>query len=274
MNAKAVGLGCIVGKRVAQHIPGIEDVLSSERPLTREDRRFLSQVLPKLPELRIPLSEDVIDAFMTAYRALEDRPTTWEPVLITEARYAQERERRIGERWEVSEQHRKRLQQIYDEGRIAAFDRSRVPAKELVIGTLIPREHAIAYLKRCHIQYGDGGAELRTDEQAAEELLSNDAGGVEVPEIQSARSVVAPMPVAPKPVAQAPAISRGPVLRIKQVAERTSLSRATLYAMMDPKSPSYDPRFPTKIHLSSRSVGYLQSDVDAWIQGRLSAENQ
>ena len=78
----ATGLACITGKVVAQRIPGVEETLLSEEPLTSEDRRVLRQLLPKLPELRVPLSEDVIGAFTSAYRALDDRPA-WEPVLIT-----------------------------------------------------------------------------------------------------------------------------------------------------------------------------------------------
>ncbi|MBB6580910.1 AlpA family phage regulatory protein [Ralstonia solanacearum] len=53
------------------------------------------------------------------------------------------------------------------------------------------------------------------------------------------------------------------VLRVKQLVERTNLSRATLYVLM-----SSDPTFPPKIKLTARSVGFLESDVDAWITSR------
>ncbi|WP_411376566.1 helix-turn-helix transcriptional regulator [Burkholderia pseudomallei] len=45
--------------------------------------------------------------------------------------------------------------------------------------------------------------------------------------------------------------------------ERTNLSRATLYVLM-----SSDPTFPRKIKLTARSIGFLESDVDAWITRR------
>jgi prophage regulatory protein len=58
------------------------------------------------------------------------------------------------------------------------------------------------------------------------------------------------------------------ILRIKQLIERTSLSRATLYVLM-----SSDPTFPKKIQLTARSVGFLESEVDAWIAARVELRN-
>ncbi|MGD7190368.1 helix-turn-helix transcriptional regulator [Ralstonia pseudosolanacearum] len=53
------------------------------------------------------------------------------------------------------------------------------------------------------------------------------------------------------------------ILRMKQLVERTGLSRATLYVLM-----STDPTFPAKIKLTARSVGFLESHVDQWIASR------
>ncbi|ONF11066.1 hypothetical protein AQ960_17655 [Burkholderia pseudomallei] len=53
------------------------------------------------------------------------------------------------------------------------------------------------------------------------------------------------------------------ILRMKQLIERTNLSRATLYVLM-----SSDPTFPRKIKLTARSIGFLESEVDAWITRR------
>lgn len=50
------------------------------------------------------------------------------------------------------------------------------------------------------------------------------------------------------------------ILRMKQLIERTRLSRATLYVLM-----ASDPTFPRKIKLTARTVGWLESEVDAWI---------
>jgi prophage regulatory protein len=53
------------------------------------------------------------------------------------------------------------------------------------------------------------------------------------------------------------------ILRMKQLIERTSLSRATLYALM-----SSDPTFPHKIKLTARSIGFLEIEIDEWITKR------
>lgn len=55
------------------------------------------------------------------------------------------------------------------------------------------------------------------------------------------------------------------VLRIKEVIERTGLSRSTLYALM--KS---DPAFPRKVSLSVRTTGVIEHQLDAWIALRAS----
>jgi predicted DNA-binding transcriptional regulator AlpA len=56
------------------------------------------------------------------------------------------------------------------------------------------------------------------------------------------------------------------ILRMKQLVQRTKLSRATLYALI-----ATDPTFPRKIKLSTRTVGYIESEVDAWIASRIAA---
>lgn len=56
------------------------------------------------------------------------------------------------------------------------------------------------------------------------------------------------------------------ILRMKQLVERTKLSRATLYALI-----ASDPTFPRKIQLTTRTVGWLESEVDAWISSRASS---
>ena len=53
------------------------------------------------------------------------------------------------------------------------------------------------------------------------------------------------------------------ILRMKHLIERTNLSRATLYVLM-----ANDPSFPKKIKLTARSIGFLESEVDAWIESR------
>jgi prophage regulatory protein len=53
------------------------------------------------------------------------------------------------------------------------------------------------------------------------------------------------------------------ILRMRQLIERTNLSRSTLYVLM-----SEDPTFPQKIKLTARVIGFLESEVDTWIRIR------
>lgn len=58
------------------------------------------------------------------------------------------------------------------------------------------------------------------------------------------------------------------IIRRRQVEARTGLSRSTIYARItpNPKRPShYDPTFPKPVAIGSRSVGWIASEVDAWI---------
>ncbi|WP_410498649.1 helix-turn-helix transcriptional regulator [Chitinibacter sp. S2-10] len=57
------------------------------------------------------------------------------------------------------------------------------------------------------------------------------------------------------------------ILRRKQLQVRLGLARSTLYAKLNPNSASYDPTFPRpfKLGAGARLVGWLESDVEAWI---------
>lgn len=53
------------------------------------------------------------------------------------------------------------------------------------------------------------------------------------------------------------------LLRMAEVTRTTGLSRATLYRMMNAGT------FPQAIPLTATAVGWLQSEVAAWIAGRV-----
>jgi prophage regulatory protein len=53
------------------------------------------------------------------------------------------------------------------------------------------------------------------------------------------------------------------VLRLPSVKERTGLSRSTLYLRIAAGS------FPAPISLGGRAVGWLESEVEGWIAGRI-----
>lgn len=58
------------------------------------------------------------------------------------------------------------------------------------------------------------------------------------------------------------------ILRRKQVEARTGLSRSTIYSKLkrNPKRPSdYDSTFPTPVSVGAKAVGWIESELDAWL---------
>lgn len=60
------------------------------------------------------------------------------------------------------------------------------------------------------------------------------------------------------------------ILRRKQVEKRTGLPRSSIYAKLDPNSPAtFDPTFPKQIAIGARAVGWLESEIEAWLARRV-----
>lgn len=63
------------------------------------------------------------------------------------------------------------------------------------------------------------------------------------------------------------------IIRMKQVIEKTGLSRSTIYARLDKSSTVYDSTFPKQVNLcpESRSrsgaVGWFEEEIDEWLAG-------
>lgn len=55
------------------------------------------------------------------------------------------------------------------------------------------------------------------------------------------------------------------ILKINEVVQKCNLSRATIYKKIK------EGTFPKQIKLSERSSGWLESEVDEWIQSRIKA---
>ena len=53
------------------------------------------------------------------------------------------------------------------------------------------------------------------------------------------------------------------ILRLPSVIERTGLSRSTIYLMMSKN------KFPLPISLGDRAVGWLEEDINRWIEQRI-----
>ena len=55
------------------------------------------------------------------------------------------------------------------------------------------------------------------------------------------------------------------LLRLKTVKEKTSLSRSSIYQMMDKGL------FPRSIAIGSRAVAWTDESIEEWIQSRINA---
>lgn len=65
------------------------------------------------------------------------------------------------------------------------------------------------------------------------------------------------------------------ILRRDEVQARTGLSRSTIYDRIPPKSLYYYPTFPRSIDAGcGRAVGWIEGEVNGWIQGRIIASCQ
>lgn len=51
------------------------------------------------------------------------------------------------------------------------------------------------------------------------------------------------------------------ILRLPAVKARTGLSRSTVYQFMSRN------QFPQPVHLGSRAIGWLESEIEDWIAG-------
>lgn len=55
------------------------------------------------------------------------------------------------------------------------------------------------------------------------------------------------------------------LLRRQQVEVILSLSRASIYARLNPKDKGYDPGFPRPIKVGAATVRWRQSEIEAYI---------
>ncbi|MDI1276707.1 AlpA family transcriptional regulator [Methylobacter sp.] len=55
------------------------------------------------------------------------------------------------------------------------------------------------------------------------------------------------------------------IIRLPQTIKKTGLSRSTIYSLIKAGN------FPKQIRLSVRAMGFLESELDAWITSRAAA---
>lgn len=56
------------------------------------------------------------------------------------------------------------------------------------------------------------------------------------------------------------------VLRIKDLMKKIGMARSTIYDRINPMSPRYDSSFPKPIKLGLSAVGWLEHEIDVWLE--------
>ncbi len=67
------------------------------------------------------------------------------------------------------------------------------------------------------------------------------------------------------------------IIRLPEVKRRTGLSRSSVYAKISRKSDrvsDQDPLFPKPIPLGTRAVGWLESEIDAWVAAKAASRDE
>ncbi|MGE6323323.1 helix-turn-helix transcriptional regulator [Pseudomonas oryzihabitans] len=62
------------------------------------------------------------------------------------------------------------------------------------------------------------------------------------------------------------------VIRLNTLIDKLGISRAKIYEMIDSESARHDPSFPRPIKLSTNIIGWLESQVDDWIESRIGSD--
>ncbi|WP_139140401.1 helix-turn-helix transcriptional regulator [Variovorax boronicumulans] len=60
-------------------------------------------------------------------------------------------------------------------------------------------------------------------------------------------------------------------ISMKQLVKKISKSRSWVYAAMDEKNPTYDKFFPKPVRIGRRSICFVLSEVEFWLQSRIDA---
>lgn len=55
------------------------------------------------------------------------------------------------------------------------------------------------------------------------------------------------------------------VVRIKEVENITSISKSSIYEMLNERSSRHDPTFPKRVRIGVCAVGWLRHEIEAWI---------
>jgi prophage regulatory protein len=55
------------------------------------------------------------------------------------------------------------------------------------------------------------------------------------------------------------------VIRLVALCAKLQVSKSTVYGWIDPKSNNYHPDFPLPVRLGKSTIGWIESEVDAYL---------
>lgn len=58
------------------------------------------------------------------------------------------------------------------------------------------------------------------------------------------------------------------LLKLPAVQDRFKVSRAGIYARLNPKDPAYDPEFPVPIRIGKNAVRFIEHELEAYFAAR------
>ena len=64
------------------------------------------------------------------------------------------------------------------------------------------------------------------------------------------------------------------LLRRLVVEKRAGISRSGIYDRLDPKSRRFDPTFPKPVKLGKHAIGFVEEEVDAWIESLIAKRDE
>lgn len=56
------------------------------------------------------------------------------------------------------------------------------------------------------------------------------------------------------------------ILRVQHLSQRLGISKAAIWYKVNPKSRHYDPDFPQPFKISANATGWLESEINAYIE--------
>ena len=63
------------------------------------------------------------------------------------------------------------------------------------------------------------------------------------------------------------------IIRLPKVLDMTGKSKSSQYAMINPKSATYDASFPKSVSIGLRSKGWIEQEVIDWVKQKMDARS-